>query len=73
MNCMFRHDRLDLWNIFDVSLIRPYRILQWQVTIRTTHHGMCLIGIYGFGAFPANPLMSLYSCYKAVFSFCLWA
>ena len=60
MNRMLRHERVNPWNILNVSPIRSYRILQWLMTIRTILKGMCLIGSYFFRSFPGNPLMSLF-------------
>lgn len=61
MNRMFRHYRVNPWNIFEVSPIRSYRFLQWLMTVRATLEGMCLIGSYVFRTFPGNPLMSGFS------------
>ena len=66
---MFRHDRVNPWDIFDVSLICSYRILQWPLTVRTTLEGMCLIGSYFFRPFPGNPLMPMLPATRSSFPF----
>lgn len=66
---MFRHDRVKAWNILDVSLIRSYLLLQQLLTVRVTLQGMCLIGSYGFGPFPGNPLMSVLPATRLPFPF----
>ncbi len=65
MNRMFRHDRINPWDIFDVSLIRSYRLLQWLVTVRTTFQGMRLAGSYFFPAVSGKSPYARVSCHDA--------